>query len=165
MSYTNFTYSELSLGAHEVPSDGTVDISVTVENTGDCAGDEVVQLYLRDPYASMTRPVKELAGFRRIHLEAGEKTRVQFSVPVSFTAFIGRDMQWRVEKGFVEVQIGASSEDIRLSDGFTISDTRNIEGRDRAFRDLITYFSRRSDGHSRGNLKSDLPHGGRDDHT
>lgn len=133
LSYTSFAYTDLTLSQHEIASDGTLEISVTLENTGDCAGDEVVQLYLRDPYASMARPVKELAGFRRIHLAAGEKTRVQFTLPVSFTAFIGRDMRWLVEKGLVEVQIGASSEDIRLTDSFTITDSRYIEGRDRAF--------------------------------
>lgn len=132
LSYTSFAYTDLTLSQHEIASDGTLEISVTLENTGDCAGDEVVQLYLRDPYASMARPVKELAGFRRIHLAAGEKTRIQFTLPVSFTAFIGRDMRWLVEKGLVEVQIGASSEDIRLTDSFTITDSRYIEGRDRA---------------------------------
>ena len=133
LSYTTFACSQLTISDQIIESDGAVEISVTVENTGNCAGDEVVQLYIRDPYASMARPVKELAGFKRVHLEAGEKTRVQFSVPVSFTAFIGRDMRWRVEKGLIEVQIGSSSEDIRLSDSFSISDTRNIEGRNRAF--------------------------------
>lgn len=112
LSYTSFAYTDLTL-SH--------------------AGDEVIQLYLRDPYASMARPVKELAGFRRIHLAAGEKKRIRLTLPVSFTAFIGRDMCWLVEKGLVEVQIGASSEDIRLTDCFTITDTRYIEGRDRAF--------------------------------
>lgn len=133
LSYTSFAYSDLALSQREIAPDGALEISVTVENTGNRAGDEVVQLYLRDPYASMARPVKELAGFRRIHLAAGERKRIQFTLPVSFTAFIGRDMRWMVEKGLVEVQIGASSEDIRLTDSFTITDTRYIKGRDRAF--------------------------------
>ncbi len=133
LSYTSFAYSDLTLSQREIAPDGILEVCVTVENTGDRAGDEVVQLYLRDPYASMARPVKELAGFRRIRLATGEKKRIQFILPVSFLAFIDRDMRWLVEKGLVEVQIGASSEDIRLTDNFTITDSRIIEGRARAF--------------------------------
>ena len=122
LSYTTFAYSELVISDPEVTSDGTVEISVIVENTGSCAGDEVVQLYVRDPYASMARPVKELAGFRRIHLVPGEKRKLVFRLPVSFMAFLNTKMNWVIEKGKVEVQIGASSEDIRLTDSFTITD-------------------------------------------
>lgn len=133
LSYTTFAYSELVISDPEVASDGTVEISVTVENTGNRAGDEVVQLYVRDPYASMARPVKELAGFRRIHLVPGEKRKLVFRLPVSFMAFLNTKMNWVIEKGKVEVQIGASSEDIRLTDSFAITDSRIIEGRKRAF--------------------------------
>lgn len=132
LSYTSFVYSNLTLSQREVSSDGTISITVTIENTGSYAGDEVVQLYLRDPYASMARPVKELAGFKRVHLKSGEKKRVQFTVPVSFMAFMDRSMHWQIEKGLIEVQIGASSEEIRLTDHFTITDSRRIEGRKRA---------------------------------
>lgn len=104
-----------------------------MENTGNRAGDEVVQLYVRDPYASTARPVKELAGFRRIHLVPGEKRKLVFRLPVSFMAFLNTKMNWVIEKGKVEVQIGASSEDIRLTDSFAITDSRIIEGRKRAF--------------------------------
>ena len=76
----------------------TVQISCAVENTGSCEGDEVVQLYLRDEYASLTRPVKELAGFKRIHLRKGEKKTVCFEVKTDQMAFLDIDMHWKVEK-------------------------------------------------------------------
>ncbi len=133
LSYTNFAYSELELSQREIGPDGIMTITVSVENVGTRDGDEVVQLYLRDPYASVARPVKELAGFKRIHLEKGQKKRVQFTLPVSFMAFMNRAMQWQVEKGAVEVQIGSSSEEIYLTDSFVITENRCIEGRDRAF--------------------------------
>ena len=110
-----------------------VEISCTVENIGDCAGDEVVQLYLRDRFSSMTRPVKELAGFRRIHLESGEKEKVTFIVHADQTAFLDREMKWKVEKGDIDVEIGSSSEDIRLNGTFRITEDRQISGKDRTF--------------------------------
>ena len=112
---------------------GAVYIELDIENTGNCAGDEVVQLYLRDPYASIARPVKELAGFARVHLAAGEKKHVAFTVQASQTAFLDREMKWKVEKGNIEVQVGSSSEDIRLEDEFTITENAWIEGRNRGF--------------------------------
>ena len=91
-----------------------------VKNAGNCAGDEVVQLYLRDRFASMTRPVKELAGFKRIHMEPGEKVRVTFTVQADQSAFLDRQMRWKVEKGEIDVEIGSSSEDIRLKGTYRI---------------------------------------------
>lgn len=131
LSYTTFAYSDLSISQREASSADVIDIFMTLKNTGCCAGEEVVQLYLRDPYANMARPVKELAGFKRVELAAGEQKRLRFSLPVSFTAFLDNAMRWVVEKGVIEVQLGASSEDIRLRDSFTITDTQVIEGRTR----------------------------------
>ena len=107
-------------------------IACTVENTGTLPGDEVVQLYLRDEYASMTRPVKELAGFCRVTLQPGEKKRVSFDVSPSFLAFLDRDMRWKIEKGAVEVQIGSSSEDIRLTGQFGIGNDGWSDGKIRS---------------------------------
>ncbi len=131
LSYTSFAYSDLRLSAHEVDADGSLQIACTVENTGALPGDEVVQLYLQDEYAEMTRPVKELAGFCRVALQPGEKKCITFKVSPSFLAFLDRDMRWKIEKGAVEVQIGSSSEDIRLIGSFCIRNDAWIDGKER----------------------------------
>lgn len=108
-----------------------MEITVEIENMGKVKGDEVVQLYLRDVYASMTRPVKELAGFKRVTLEPGEKRKVVFHLRCSQTAFLDSRMQWKVEKGEFEVQIGSSSEDIRQTSYFVIRESCIVDGRTR----------------------------------
>ena len=133
LSYTTFEYKNLKLSEKEIAPQGEIDIELTIENTGKYDGDEVVQLYIRDPYASVTRPVKELAGFSRVHLKAGEKKKVHFTMQASQSAFLDRDLKWKVEKGEIEVQVGSSSEDIRLTDSFTIAENAWIEGRERGF--------------------------------
>ena len=133
LSYTEFSYSDLKLDQKEIGPDGKIRIGVTVENTGDRDGEEVVQMYFRDPCASMTRPVKELAGFCRLPLKAGEKKRVTFTMEASQTAFLDREMKWKIEKGEIEIQVGSSSEDIRLKDSFRIREDGWIAGKDRAF--------------------------------
>lgn len=133
LSYTNFAYFAPALSAREVPPGGAVEISCTVQNTGRRAGDEVVQLYLRDRFAGMTRPVKELAGFCRVHLGPGQAKRVTFTVQPSQLAFLDREMRWLVEAGDIDVEIGASSEDIRLHGSFRITESRIIDGAHRAF--------------------------------
>lgn len=133
LSYTSFAYSDLRISQPEVSPDGAVDISLTITNTGDRMGVEVAQLYLRDEYASMTRPVKELAGFLRVPLAPGESKQVQFTVQASQTAFLDREMRWKIEKGEIQVQVGASSEDIRLTGRYTITEDAWIKGPDRAF--------------------------------
>ena len=84
-------------------------------------------------HASVARPVKELAGFLRVGLKAGEKKTVEFTLQASQTAFLDREMKWKIEKGDVEILVGSSSEDIRLKDMIQITDSAWIEGRDRAF--------------------------------
>lgn len=133
LSYTTFDYRDLKLSKTEVGPEEAVTVSLKLTNTGKCAGTEVVQLYLRDVYASMTRPVKELAGFARVKLEPGETKEVSFTLDPSQTAFLDEEMEWKIEKGEIEVQVGASSEDIRLKDSFRISADRYISSRDRAF--------------------------------
>lgn len=127
LSYTQFEYSDLMIS-----QDDNMKISVTVKNIGDCVGDEVVQLYLRDVYASMTRPVKELAGFKRLTLRPGESKTVLFAVQPSQMAFLDTDMRWKIEKGAIEVEVGSSSEDIRLAGEFHIQADQWIQGKDRA---------------------------------
>ena len=104
-----------------------------VENVGSRVGDEVVQLYLRDLYASMARPVKELAGFKRITLEPGEKQTFIFEVKASQMAFLDMNMQWKVEKGTFLVEVGSSSQDIRLKDEYKVTEDGWLEGTDRGF--------------------------------
>ncbi len=124
LSYTRFEYTNLELSAAEVPATGALDVRVAVTNVGSRPGEEVVQLYVHDVVASVTRPVKQLKGFRRIALAPGESRRVAFRLDVSQLAFYDRDMEFVVEPGRVEVLVGSSSEDIRLSDSFEISGQR-----------------------------------------
>ena len=133
LSYTTFAYSDLKISKEEIDAQGNVRMEVTVCNTGQCEGDEVVQLYLIDRYASMTRPVKELAGFKRISLKPGEKKTVVFDVSASQMAFLDKDMRWKIEKGTIGVEIGSSSEDIRLTGEYIVKNDEWIEGRNRAF--------------------------------
>lgn len=133
LSYTQFSYSNLVLSQKEFAPFGSVRISVDVENSGHMAGDEVVQLYIADIYASMARPVKELAGFKRITLKPGEKKTVAFEVKASQMAFLDKDMRWKVEKGDFLVEIGSSSEDIRLKDTYRVTEDGWLEGRNRGF--------------------------------
>ncbi|MCM1190870.1 MAG: glycoside hydrolase family 3 C-terminal domain-containing protein [Butyrivibrio sp.] len=133
LSYTDFVYSDLKISEQEIEPDAKVRIEAVIANNGERQGEEVVQLYLRDRFASMTRPVKELAGFQRISLEPGEKKKVIFQVAASQTAFLDKDMRWCIEKGMIDVEIGSSSEDIRLTGEYRINETGWIAGRNRAF--------------------------------
>lgn len=134
LSYTTFSYADLELEKKEMGPLDSVKIRVSVENTGDRDGEEVVQLYFRDVRASMARPVKELAGFLRVGLKPGEKKTVEFELNGSQSAFLDRDMRWKIEKGDIEIQAGSSSEDIRLTGMIKITEDAWIEGCGRAFR-------------------------------
>lgn len=133
LSYTSFAYAGLEISRKEVPAGEGVEVSFTVENTGPVPGDEVAQLYVSDVYASMTRPVKELAGFARVHLEPGEKKRLTFSLHTSQLAFLDQDMKWKIEHGQILVEAAASSDDARLSGSFQIDGDLWIEGKEREF--------------------------------
>jgi beta-xylosidase len=113
LSYTTFEYAEIALSAGEVATDGEVEISCVVRNTGDRVGAEVVQLYLSDPVAPVTRPVTWLAGFERVPLEPGEAARVTFTLHADRTAFTGVDLRRIVQAGEIGIAIGASAADIR----------------------------------------------------
>lgn len=133
LSYTRFSYTDMEISKPELGAEEQLYISCTVENTGNCEGDEVVQLYLRDRFSSMTRPVKELAGFKRIHLKPEEKMQVIFTVKADQMAFLERQMRWKVEKGDIDVEIGSSSEDIRLTGEYRITEDQWINGPERSF--------------------------------
>lgn len=114
LSYTHFEYKDLQLGARELPATGTLEISLDVTNAGERAGEEVVQLYVRDRVASLTRPVKELKGFLRLGLEPGETRTAVFELDLGQLAFYDADMVFLVEPGTVEIMLGSSSEAIWL---------------------------------------------------
>jgi beta-glucosidase len=113
LTYTRFEYTELSVS--EAPAvETTLEISLSIENIGDRSGEEVVQLYLGDVVASVTRPVKQLVGFARVALEPGQRRRVSFEVDPSQLAFYDVGMRLVVEPGELRVMVGASAADIRL---------------------------------------------------
>ncbi len=114
LSYTTFAYRNLHLEPERIPPSGTAMVKVEVENVGPLAGDEVVQLYIHDVVGSVARPVKELKGFRRVHLKPGEKTTVTFRLGPEELSMLDRDLKVVVEPGTFEVMVGASSEDIRV---------------------------------------------------
>jgi beta-glucosidase len=112
LSYTQFKITNLQLSAQRISATGKLTASVEVENVGKRSGDEVVQLYIRDVAASMTRPVKELKGFERITLQPGEKKRVEFLLTAEELGFWNREMRFAVEPGEFKVMVGANSEDL-----------------------------------------------------
>lgn len=140
LSYTTFEYTDLKLSEKEISPDKDIDVSVIVKNTGKRAGDEVVQLYLTDCQASMTRPCQELQGFSRIHLDPGESKKVVFKVRASQMAFLDQNMNWKVEKGKIDVAVGSSSFDIRQTDNFLITEDLLMDGRERGFFAEVTVF-------------------------
>src|SRR5436853_664602 len=109
LSYTQFRFSNLQLSAPRIRPDGSLKVSVEVENIGRRVGDEVVQLYIRDVVGSRTRPVKELKGFERITLKPGERRRVDFTLTAEHLGFYNRDMKFVVEPGAFKVWVGADS--------------------------------------------------------
>lgn len=110
LSYATFDYQNIRASAQEISMGDTVTISVELTNTGKVAADEVVQLYVRDLVASVTRPVRELKGFRRLRLEPGQTVSVNFDLHTDDVAFYGRNMQLTTEPGVFHVWIGGSSE-------------------------------------------------------
>ncbi len=126
LSYTTFGYENLSVTPAQAGAGETVTISAEVTNTGARAGDEVVQLYVRDVLSSMTRPVKELKGFQRLTLQPGEKKTVSFALSASQLAFLDCNMAWIVEPGTIEIMIGSSSEAIRLSGSLEIIGPKTV---------------------------------------
>jgi beta-glucosidase len=132
LSYTIFEYSDLRLSATEIPVDGIIEISCNIKNTGDQPGDEVVQLYVQDIFASVSRPVKELKGFIRLTLDPGETRQVLFTLSADLFSFTGINYNKVVEPGLMRVMLGSSSEDIRLESEFTLTGQVRYVGEDRS---------------------------------
>ncbi|HHV12709.1 MAG TPA: beta-glucosidase [Clostridiales bacterium] len=133
LSYTRFSYSNLVIQKNRLNPDEALVVQVEVENTGNMDGEEVVQLYISDKYASINRPNKELAGFIRTPIRAGETKKIQFRVDLSQLAFLDSGMKWKIEKGEMMVEIGSSAVDIRLKDSFYINEDCFIDGKNRGF--------------------------------
>jgi beta-glucosidase len=129
LSYTSFDYGPLRLGAREIGPDDTLQVSVEITNTGQRAGKEVVQLYIRDVVASLERPDKELKAFAKVHLEPGECKTVTLAVARDALAYYD-DLarEWVAEAGEFEVLIGASSEDMRGKATFALAATSRFSG-------------------------------------
>ncbi|MBB3062488.1 glycoside hydrolase family 3 N-terminal domain-containing protein [Microbulbifer rhizosphaerae] len=115
LSYTTFKIGEPQLSAPTIKTDGSVQVSVAVENTGGYPGDEVVQLYIRDRVASVTRPVKELRGFRRVTLQPGEKRELRFTLGPEALSLWNSTMQRVVEPGEFEIMVGGNSADLKTA--------------------------------------------------
>jgi len=133
LSYTSFEYSNLVIKQKRATVGEKVEISLEVKNVGKLAGDEVVQLYIYDEFASTPRPIKELKGYRRLFLNPGETRKVAFHLPVNQLAFYDNDLNLVVEPGTIEVMVGSSSEDIRLRDEFEIIGPKKIAVGERVF--------------------------------
>lgn len=135
LSYTTFNYDNLSIS----PDDEGIIVSFDVKNTGNIEGDEVVQLYIRDVIASVVRPLKELKGFKRVHLKPGETKRVSIKLYEEQLAFTDKDYKLVVEPGTFEVMVGSSSDDIRLKGSFQLGGSKRYIERKRFFSDVTVY--------------------------
>lgn len=123
LTYTEFNYSNVRIDTKTVGPDQTLTIAVNVTNTGNFDGDEIVQLYIRDEKASVTRPVKELKGFQRVHLKQGETKQVDFQItPEQDLTFCGVDYKTVVEDGFFTIMVGPHSEEY-ITDRFEVKTT------------------------------------------
>ncbi len=121
LSYTTFGYSDLEFTKKEFASGDAARVKCRVTNTGSFAGDEVVQLYIRDLLASVSQPFIALKGFKKISLQPGESQEVVFTVSPVMLQLLDKDMKWVVEPGNFRIMIGSSSKDIRLMDNISVS--------------------------------------------
>ena len=127
LSYTTFEYSDIQISPKVITPNETATVTFKVTNTGNMAGDEVVQLYTRDVLSSVTTYEKNLAGFERVHLQPGETKEVKFNIDRKHLELLDADMKWVVEPGEFVVMAGSSSEDIRQTTVLNVEDyhTRN----------------------------------------
>jgi beta-glucosidase len=121
LSYTNFEYSDISISSTDIGSDETLDVTFRIKNIGQVDGGEVAQLYLQDVESSVLRPEKELKGFKKVFLRAGETQAVTLTVTAKDLSFWdeGSD-DWRAEPGAFRVHVGSSVADIRLQSTFSL---------------------------------------------
>ncbi|MEN8907213.1 MAG: beta-glucosidase BglX [Clostridiales bacterium] len=119
LSYTNYEYSNLEIYPKQISKNGEIDVRIDVKNLGDREGDEIVQLYIQDLFASRVRPVKELKDFRKVKLQPGEVKIVTFKLNISNLGFYNENMEYVVESGDFKVFVGTNSEEV-LEDGFEV---------------------------------------------
>lgn len=125
LSYTSFTYSALTFANKSIRDDETLDVQVTVKNTGNRAGKEIVQLYVRETGSRVIRPEKELKGFAKVELAPGEEKKVTFTLDQRSFAYYDVDLKdWRVDSGSFEIMIGKSSRQIELTDTVMVEATK-----------------------------------------
>ncbi|HLG40790.1 MAG TPA: glycoside hydrolase family 3 C-terminal domain-containing protein, partial [Chitinophagaceae bacterium] len=122
LSYTSFEYSNVQLEKTNISKNESVIVHFKIRNTGKMAGDDVVQLYIRDLLSSVSRPVMELKGFQRIHLSAGESKELSFIITPEMLSMLNKDLKTVVEPGDFRIMIGASSRDIRLKTVLTVKE-------------------------------------------
>lgn len=120
LSYTSFTYTNLKLNKKEMKKTDSIVVTMDIANTGSYAGEEVVQLYLRDRVGSVVRPVKELKDFKKLLLQPGEKKTIRFVISREKLSFYNAKLKWDAEPGDFDLMIGSSSADIRLKDSFRL---------------------------------------------
>ena len=125
MSYTQFRYGNLRVDPPRIDTRGSARVSVDVENVGKRAGIETVQLYLHERFAPVSTPVKQLRGFRRVPLDAGEKKTVMFTLTPDDLMLLDHDMRWVVVPGTFDIMIGKSSADISLKGVLEVEPTRH----------------------------------------
>ncbi|MCO6497596.1 MAG: glycoside hydrolase family 3 C-terminal domain-containing protein [Chitinophagaceae bacterium] len=122
LSYTTFEYGDFRMSDSTMKTDGSIRVSLSVTNTGKVAGEETVQLYLRDKVGSIARPVKELKDFKKVILKPGEKKRVEFVITPDKLTFYNEQGKQVLEPGEFDVMIGSASDDIRLKGSFLLND-------------------------------------------
>lgn len=120
LSYTTFNYGDVKLNKNELNAADSLTVSAGITNSGQRDGDEVVQLYIRDVVGSVTRPVKELKGFKKVHVKAGETKTVNFTIRVNDLSFYNSDLHFGAEPGKFEVFIGSNSRDVKKAE-FTLN--------------------------------------------
>lgn len=120
LSYTTFEHSNLNIKQKRLSNDSNIELSVSVKNTGEMEGKEVVQVYIDDKVSSVTTPVKVLKGFKKVNIKPGETITVDFIIPCRELGLWDKNMKYVVEPGDFDIMIGASAEDIRLTDTITI---------------------------------------------
>lgn len=125
LSYTSFEYSDLVVTPKSLKPQANIQVSFKIKNTGKRAGDEVVQMYVKDIVSSVTTYESILRGFERVHLKPNEVKTINFILQPDDLAILDKNMNWTVEPGDFKVLIGSSSVDIRLNDSFEISDMNN----------------------------------------
>lgn len=122
LSYTKFDYSGLKLSSAKIKSTENIKVSFQLSNVGKVTGEEVVQLYIKDKFGSVVRPVLELKDFQKVKLNAGESKTIEFTIDKEKLSFYNNKLEWNTEPGDFEVMIGASSADIKLKSGFELID-------------------------------------------